>query len=250
MFMSDRNGYLEYLHIGVSNFKMLCEFGLDLNREGSHLLDMGSGYGRLAAGILLSNMGNFKGNYTGMDILKRHVSWCQLYYQHLYPGKLSFIHMDVYNSRYNPSGAILPYQYKIPASQQSYTFVSLFSVFTHMYQQEVLHYLTEFARVLKPDGKVVATVFLYNEDRIKRAVESGYGAFEYNDHTRIKDRKDPLFAIAYEEEWFIENIVELSGLKVEKIIYGTAIGDPTNRNSKLHGKQYPHLFQDLIVLRK
>ena len=251
MFMADKSGYMEYLHIGVSNFEMLREFGLDLNREGSHLLDMGSGYGRLAAGIVLSNMGGkFKRNYTGMDILKRHVTWCQSYYPKLYPGKVNFIHMDVYNSRYNPSGTISPTKYKIPATEQSYTFVSLFSVFTHMHQQEVLHYLTEFARVLKTEGKVVATVFLYDKERMKRAVESGYGAFEFNDHTRIKDRKDPLFAIVYEENWFIENIVKKSGLKVEKIIYGTAIGDPNDRNFRQHGKRYPHLFQDLLVLQK
>lgn len=250
MFMADRAGYLEYLHLGVGNFKMLSEFGLNLNRKDAHLLDMGSGYGRLAAGILLSDIGGeFKGNYTGMDILKRHVTWCRSFYHKLYPGKINFIHMDVYNSRYNPTGSIQPNIYKIPVSAQSYTFVSLFSVFTHMHQEEILHYLKEFTRVLKPKGKVVATVFLYNKERMKRAIESGYGAFEFNEHTRIKDKKDPLFAIVYDEEWFIENIIKKSGLNVEKIIYGTAIGDPADRNSKLYGKKYPHLFQDLIVLQ-
>ena len=251
MFMADKSGYMEYLNIGVSNFKMLCEFGLDLSKDDAHLLDMGSGYGRLAAGILVSSMeGKLKGNYTGMDILRRHVTWCQTYYRNLYPGKMNFIHMDVYNSRYNPSGSIQPTNYRIPVSDGSYTFISLFSVFTHMHEQEIYHYLTEFTRVLRAGGKVVATVFLYNKDRMKQTIESTYGAFEFNDHTRIKDKADPLFAIVYEEKWFVDYIVKPSGLHVEKIIYGTAIGDPDDSNYKIHGKRFPHLFQDLMVLQK
>ena len=207
---------------------------------------MGSGYGRLVAGILVDIGGEFRGNYTGMDILKRHVVWCDSSYHRFYPGKVNFIHMDVHNSRYNPTGTTKPTEYKIPAQPSSYTFVSLFSVFTHMHEEEILHYLLEFKRVLKPGGKVVATVFLYNQERLKRVIDTGYGALEYNDHTRIKDRKDPLFAIVFEETWFRDNIVEKSGLIVEKVIYGNALGDPGGKNEKA----YPHLFQDMMILRK
>ncbi len=158
--------------------------------------------------------------------------------------------MDVQNSRYNPKGAVEPTVYKIPAQPNTYTFVSLFSVFTHMHEQEILHYMSEFNRVLRKGGKVVATVFLYSEERKQQAIDTGYGQFEYNDHTRIKDKKDPLFAIVYEEKWFVDNIVSKSGLSVMKIIYGTALGDPNGRNTQLHGKTYPHLFQDMLVLAK
>ena len=246
MFMVDKAGYLEFLQIGQSNFFLLKQFGLDLEKPNSHLLDMGSGYGRLVAGILVGIGGDFKGNYTGMDILRRHVAWCESSYHKFYPGRVNFIHMDVYNSRYNPMGAVKPVDYQIPAAQNTYSFVSLFSVFTHMHENEIFHYLNEFERVLRPGGKVVATIFLYNKERLNRVIETGYGSLEYNDHTRIKDREDPLFAIVFEESWFLNQIVTRSGLEVEKVLYGNALGDPLGKNER----PYPHLFQDMLVLKK
>ena len=246
MFMVDKSGYLDFLQIGYYNLQFLKEFGLKIDDPGTHLLDMGSGYGRLLSGIIIDSGKDFKGNYTGMEILKRHVTWCQHTYAKYYPEKVNFIHLDVYNSRYNPTGVIQPSALTIPALSNYFSFISLFSVFTHMHESDIFNYLSEFKRILRPNGVIVGTIFTYNSKRLQRAIATGYGAFEYNDHTRIKNKIDPLFAIVFEETWFIQNLVSKSGLVLEKIVYGNAIGDPDGVNHKL----YPQLFQDLFVLKK
>jgi SAM-dependent methyltransferase len=246
MFMVDKKGYLDFLQMGATNFALLSEFGLNLGSKETSLLDMGSGYGRLLAGIIVSLGNNFVGSYTGMDILKRHVLWCQSSYEKYFPDKVKFVHLDVFNARYNPTGLISPSNFTIPAGPTTYSFISLFSVFTHMHEGDILHYLHELQRILRPGGTIVATVFIYNSYRLKRVIDTGYGALVYNNHTRIKSTKDPLFAIVYDESWFADNIIAKSGLVLERLIYGSALGDPLKKNKK----QYPDLYQDLIVLRK
>lgn len=246
MFMVDKKGYLDFLQVGAANFALLTEFGLDLGNKETSLLDMGSGYGRLLAGIIISLGNNFEGNYTGMDILKRHVLWCQSSYEKYFPDKVKFVHLDVFNARYNPTGLISPTNLTMPAELSTYSFISLFSVFTHMHEEDILHYLYELKRILRPGGTIAATVFTYNPHRLKRVIDSGYGALVYNNHTRIKSTTDPLFAIVYDESWFLENIIAKSGLVLESLIYGSALGDPLKKNNK----KYPDLYQDLIVLRK
>jgi tRNA A58 N-methylase Trm61 len=56
------------------------------------LIDIGSGYGRLAHALLRQG---FSGKYIGLEILKRHVTWCQ---ENLSRASISFQHLDVYNS--------------------------------------------------------------------------------------------------------------------------------------------------------
>ncbi len=46
------------------------------------------------------------------------------------------------------------------------TFVLLTSVFTHMLPQDMDNYLSEVARVLKPDGRCLITYFLLNPESL------------------------------------------------------------------------------------
>lgn len=75
-------------------------------------------------------------------------------------------------------------------------------------------------------------------------ISSQYGAFVYDDHTRVKSLTDPLFAIVFEENWLKKNVLEPSGLELVELLYGSAIGVPPNQ------KVYKGLFQDAVVMRK
>ncbi len=62
----------------------------------SHMLDIGSGYGRLAYAIMRN--GGFKGQYTGLEILKKHCEWCQANLESL-DRRFKFRHLDIINER-------------------------------------------------------------------------------------------------------------------------------------------------------
>ena len=62
-----------FMRIANENVALLEEqFGFTANAS---ILDIGSGYGRLAYGILSRH--RFRGNYVGLDILPAQVHWCR-----------------------------------------------------------------------------------------------------------------------------------------------------------------------------
>jgi ubiquinone/menaquinone biosynthesis C-methylase UbiE len=70
----------------------------------------------------------------------------------------------VYNKCYNPNGKHTARSYKFPYEDDSFDFVFLTSVFTHMLLEDTEHYLAEVSRVLKPLGRCLSTFFLLNEE--------------------------------------------------------------------------------------
>src|SRR5688500_3186709 len=60
--------------------------------EGSRIVDIGSGLGRLATGLLWEFGDNV--NYLGLEIKREYVSWCQKHIQALHPS-YRFVHLDV-----------------------------------------------------------------------------------------------------------------------------------------------------------
>lgn len=187
----------------------------------SFVVDIGSGYGRLAHALL--RWRGFSGRYLGVDILSRHIEWCTHGLSPLAPKRFRFELIDIQNARYNPQGRIPADSVRFPVADSSADCVVLVSVFTHMYPEELLYYLKEVRRMLTPSGKAYATIFLIDEsweelDRI--------GAVTYrfphrlNGFTRCMDADDPLHAIAYEEAWVGEQIA-LSGLRLRSRSYGT-----------------------------
>jgi SAM-dependent methyltransferase len=199
------------------------------------LLDVGSGYGRLAIGLMTSGFG---GSYHGIEILKKHVTWCQTDLQPANP-RYRFTHLDVRNGRYNPAGMVLPTDVRFPVDSDSCDGVALFSVFTHMYEADIARYLREIRRVLRPGGTAVTTWFLFNKDRLGRATSPESTPFpmvnEINAVTRYNDSKDPLRAIAYRER-YVRRMIDRAGLNIREVEYGRWCGDQAAE------------FQDILAL--
>jgi SAM-dependent methyltransferase len=206
--------------------------------DDGHLVDVGSGYGRLALGLLATD---YRGSYLGFDILRRHVRWCRQNLMPLTDQRFRFRHLDVRNGRYNPKGTVSSHEVTFPAANDSADMVCLFSIFTHLYEADIRRYLSEIRRVLKPGATALITWFLFDEERIPRAISETQSTYPMvnmiNATCRFSDASDPLRAISYDRR-FVESMIRSAGLQVASVELGSWCGDPS-----------PEL-QDVIVVRK
>ena len=112
--------------------------------KNSHILDVGSGQGRLAIGILRI-IGTL--NYTGIDIHKPSVQWCRKHIQRKNPS-FQFKHLDAYNERYSKNGDVINEGFHFDVTSQSMDIIYLYSVFSHMKKEEMEIYLRENLRMI------------------------------------------------------------------------------------------------------
>ena len=189
-------------------------------RPDEDVLDVGSGVGRGAIGLT----GWLQGRYEGIDIVRRGIEWCQQAITPRYPN-FHFQVADVYNRHYNPVGRFSAAEYRFPFEDRSFDFVLLTSVFTHLLPADRDSYISEIARVLRPEGRCFATFFLLNSE----ARPSPQGArsqlnFRFSrpgywtDNERI-----PEAAVAYEEA-DVRQELERGGLRIAKVRYGVWSG--------------------------
>jgi len=230
----------EYQRTGdeiVENLRRLAALGDD-----SHIVDIGSGYGRLAHALLRDN--NFKGSYTGIDILAPHIGWCQQNLAPLSSGRFSFQVLDVQSDRYNPEGTIAAVEANLEVADNCGDVIVLTSVFTHMYPEQIKRYLIEIKRVLAEEGQAFVTFFLLDDacrDAAKRGETHYAVAHELTDYCRYMDPENPLHVIAYESDWVIRE-AEQAGLQLtQPIRHGTW-------RRSCGGTDFSGSFQDIVIL--
>ncbi len=211
--------------VGGSDFEEVGQEFLSLFRElvnlqpDDHILEIGCGSGRMA--IPLSNYLNHKGSYTGMDIVAESIVWCQTNISTRH-SNFHFLHTDLYNKRYNPGGHNYAKDYVFPFDAGSFDFIFLTSVFTHLLPDEVQNYLKEIKRLLKHNGRSLITAFLLNEaqqnlaSQGKNNIDFKYGSSSY----KIRDKNIPESAVAYEESFLRQLILDSGLMLAEPIYYG------------------------------
>lgn len=122
-------------------------------QPGDLVVEVGSGNGRIAMGLLDENV-----RYVGLEIIPECVSFCQDAFAGI--DGFRFAHLDVYNSHYNGRGRIRPEQMVLPLADETADCVLAISLFSHLGTTAVAErYLQEMARVLKPGGKLLSTWF-------------------------------------------------------------------------------------------
>lgn len=202
------------------------------------ILDVGCGIGRMA--IPLTDYLSPKGEYFGIDIVKGGIQWCSERITSKF-NNFKFIHTDVYNKHYNPTGTFSPIDYEFPFKNEAFDVVFLTSVFTHMRSNEVENYLSEVSRVLRPGGCCLITFYIINDQSID-ACRSGKAALDFKyeqDRFYTTNNVTPEAAIGYHQN-YLENIFEANHLdSSEGIHYGSWSG----RSSYLS-------FQDVVIARK
>lgn len=188
-------------------------------RPDEDVLDVGSGVGRVAIGLTEW----LRGRYEGIDVIRRGIEWCQQAITPRHPN-FHFQVADVYNRHYNPMGHSSASEYRFPFEDQSFDFVVLTSVFTHLLPADRDNYISEIARVLRPGGRCFATFFLVNDDA-RRSQDEGRGlnfrfrrAGYWTNNQRI-----PEAAVAYEEADICDEF-ERQGLRIRMIRYGAWSG--------------------------
>lgn len=206
------------------------------------VVEIGCGIGRDA--IPLTKILT-KGNYTGVDIIGRSIDWCSTNITPANP-KFKFYHFDVDDELHNPTGTTNAVDIRVPVEDGTVDRIFLFSVFTHLLRPEIEHYLREFRRMLKPDGLVYATTFIYDDPILKSARETALTPFdlrfehEITPGCRINDPAHPLGAVAFTREIWDDMVAETGMEYAKPLLKGGWSGFYQNADDG----------QDAVILRK
>jgi SAM-dependent methyltransferase len=212
---ADTNDFKEHGKIYVERFIHHCHL-----KPNEKVLEVGCGIGRIA--IPLAPYLN-TGIYEGFDIVPHGIEWCQQKITPQYPN-FNFQLADIYNKFYHSTGQFSASEYSFPYQNDSFDFVFLASIFTHMLPAEIENYFSEIERVLKRKGRCLITFFLWN-DKTKLLLNDKRRMNKINfvhdfGHYRLRDLSAPESAIAYDEQ-FVKNLYKKYHLKIPHISYGT-----------------------------
>jgi len=181
---------------GTSQVRLLMESGVNV-RTGT-LLDVGCGWGRLAYGLLSTG---FDGRYIGVDIVRERTDWLEANFTSVHP-RYSFHFLDIKNDLYNPNGRLTRISYDALISDAAPTTIVLLSVFTHMYEADIAHYLIDLATIMSSDSTLVFSCLLFDgvaQERIRQGVASRKFPYKLSADCRYDLKSEPLGAIAYTE---------------------------------------------------
>jgi ubiquinone/menaquinone biosynthesis C-methylase UbiE len=180
------------------------------------VVEIGCGIGRDA--IPLTQILSDKGSYMGTDVIRESITWCQTNITPKHPN-FTFIWHDISDDLHNPDGHLHANDVRLRKEDQSTDLIILQSVFTHMFEDEIVHYLKEFRRILKPSGKVWTSVFIVDDtilEQVRIHAPTTYAlSFHeaYGDGCFINSKASSRGAVAFTRE-AIDRMVAASGMEL------------------------------------
>jgi SAM-dependent methyltransferase len=223
----------DFTATGEEHLRYFIEYGK--LRPDHKVLDVGCGIGRMA--LPLTRYLSTNGEYYGFDPTAAGVHWCTEHISSRFPN-FHFEVADLHNEVYNPKGKYQPENFRFPYPDNSFDFIFLTSVFTHLFPDAMRNYFSEIGRVLRPGGRSFITYLLINPDSValmnannpklnfKYKLDDCWTA--YPDH--------PEAALAFDEDE-IRRDYQAGPIQVEELKYGNWCG----RRSEYGG------YQDLII---
>ncbi len=226
--------------VGDSNFtqageelaRLLTDHGV--LTPGARVLDVGCGAGRVAH--VLTRTLRPPGSYDGFDVMQPAITWCRRRYRDL-PVPFRFVHADIHNAVYNPTGAARAAHFTFPYSDGAFDLVLATSVFTHLLADAAERYLDEATRVLAPGGHLFTTWFLLRAEDDRS--EAARFRFERTDGpAAVADPTTPEAAVAYDTDW-VRTHLERRGMPLrEEPLRGSWAGTSGAT------------FQDILIARR
>ena len=204
----------------------------------SNILEIGCGMGRMA--LPFKNFLSEEGHFTGIDIVPEGIAWCR---EKIAPvdQRFDFVLADIRNDLYNPDGKTAAGQYTFPFAGNSFDLIFLTSVFTHLLPSATERYISEISRLLKPDGRMIATFFLLDTEsqKLVRNKKSHFNFKAINAGYATISSDVPESNVAYEQDWLL-SLLQQQGLSLaEPVKYGSWCG------RKEHVS-----FQDIVIATK
>ena len=214
----------DFREVGEEFLQYFIAFGgLKPNEE---VLDVGCGIGRMA--IPLTQYLRSEGRYEGFDIVTDGISCCREEITQRYPN-FHFQLADLYNKRYSSEGKYAAADYRFPYESESFDFVFLTSVFTHMLPDGMENYPSEIVRLMKRGGRCLITFLLLNDESLE-LLSAGPAkfVFQHDFGTYRIVRVDIPEAVVGYDEVFVLGLYEKYGLTIEQPIhYGSWWGRST-----------------------
>ena len=199
------------------------------------VLDIGCGIGRMA--VPLTQYLHSPGRYEGIDINPDGIAWCSANISPVYPD-FRFTRLDLRHPLYNPEGAQETAATRLPFTDETYDFICMVSLLTHLEADALTHYAAEAARLLAPGGRCFATAFMMNEPA-RAELLAGRGNIGFSgageDKIRFADAAAPLAAVCFDEDFLVEKFLRAGLRRRRPTRYGSWSGRPGAS------------FQDLMV---
>ena len=208
-----------YQYIGLFNtFFLLACCGL---RPEHHVLEPGCGPGRNAR-FIAPFLDPELGAFAGFDVSAPSIDWANEAISKRFPNA-QFVHANIKNALYNPSGDLLVSEYQFPYEDQRFDVVFLPSVFTHMGQEGFERYVAEIHRVMKPGGRLLSWHFLIDEARFELASRGEIGGYKI---TRVNNclwgpAHDELEAYTFYDLQYVLDALASAGFRTHGLMRGT-----------------------------
>lgn len=236
---------------GVDDWDQISQYHLEMYRRytpinsDDTILEVGCGVGRDA--IQLTKVLSDKGRYIGFDIIKPSIDWAKNNISKKHKN-FSFHYYDIQSQIHNSSGKISTTDIKLPAKDNSVDRIFLHSVFTHMFEKDIVHYLKEFSRVLKDDGLVLASFFVIDEAALG-AIKKSNASTKHRHPLSFEFKKGPGFYI--NDKDYPEGAIGYSPKKIQTMLNKAKLG--------IHGRHVHRGLwsglkgsngQDIIIIEK